>query len=109
MSTRTSLTTQEPAAVIGVIVPLIVGVIGLLTAFGVDVTDEQRDAIVTAVVAVAVAVPVAAALIRRKVSPTANSVVQLDRSGEVVAGEASSLPTGLILEPGATIEDVTAP
>jgi hypothetical protein len=88
-------------------VPVIVAVIGLLVAFGVDVTDEQQDAIVAAVVAVCIAVPVVAGLIRRLVTPSANVVVQLDKGGEVTAGEASTLPTGLILEPGATVEDVT--
>lgn len=58
---------REPAAVIGVITGLAVAIVGLLVAFGVDLTDDQQKAILGVVAAVAPIV--AAVLIRRKVTP----------------------------------------
>lgn len=105
MSTRTSLTTQEPAAVVAVVVALVAALLTLLAAFGLELTDDQRTAIIGFVT---VAAPlVVGFIVRRSVTPSANVVVQLDKAGEVIAGDASPVPSGLILEPGATIEDVT--
>lgn len=110
MSKHLSTTTTEPALTIGAVTSLVAAILGLLVAFGVQVTAEQRDAILAVVVAIAVVAPfVASVLIRRKVTATTQIVAQLDRhTGEVVAGDASPLPTGLILEPGATVQDITA-
>lgn len=109
MSTRSTIA-QEPLATTGIVVAFIAATITLAVAFGVQITDEQRDALLAwFAVAVAVAAPIVTAWVaRRKVTPTINGVVLRDgNTGEYVAGEASSLPTGLILEPGATVEDVT--
>ena len=58
----------EPAVTIGSIVALVAAIITLLVAFGVDVTAEQRDAILSVV---AIGGPIAAGLlIRRKVTPS---------------------------------------
>lgn len=108
--TMHKLTTTEPATVTGAIVTLIAAVLALLAAFGVQVTDEQRDAILAFVVAALVVLPlVTGLLVRPKVTPTSQVVAQVDsKTGETVAGDASPLPTGLILEPGATVQDITA-
>ena len=65
---------RQPAGVIGGLTTAVVGVVAatiiLLNAFGVEVTDTQRDAIIGLVVAIFTAAPlVAGLLIRRKVSP----------------------------------------
>ena len=57
----------EPAITIGSIVALVAAVITLLVAFGVEVTNDQRDAIL-AIVSIGGPL-VAAVLIRRKVTP----------------------------------------
>jgi hypothetical protein len=109
MSTNRSLVAQEPVAAVGLVVALVGATITLAIAFGVAITDEQRDALLAWVaVAAAIVAPIVTAWIaRRKVTPTINGVVLVDgKSGEIVAGEASSQPTGMILEPGATVEDV---
>lgn len=57
----------EPAITIASVVALVAAVIGLLVAFGVEVTDAQRDAILTLV---GIGGPIVAGLlIRRKVTP----------------------------------------
>lgn len=101
-----STTSNEPAVTRGVAVALVAAVIGVVVAFGVPVTDDQRDAVL---ILVGVAAPLIGAWwTRRHVTPSTQVVAQLDgKSGEVVAGEASPLPTGLILEPGATVQEIT--
>lgn len=58
---------SEPVLAVGTITALVAAAISLLTAFGVDVTDDQREAILAFV---AIVGPVVAALVaRRKVTP----------------------------------------
>lgn len=61
--------TNEPAVTIGAVSALVASAIALLVAFGVDITPDQRAAILAFVAAVG---PLASALlIRRKVTPAA--------------------------------------
>ena len=57
----------EPAVTIGAVTTLIAAALSLLVAFGVDISEDQRVAIIAFVAAAA---PLASALlIRRKVTP----------------------------------------
>lgn len=57
----------EPAVTIGAVTTLIAAALALLVSFGVDITEDQRTAVLAFVAAAA---PLASALlIRRKVSP----------------------------------------
>lgn len=61
---------NEPALTVGAITALVTAAIGALVAFGVDVTPDQRDAILGLVVAIAGVAPFVSALITRHfVSP----------------------------------------
>lgn len=107
-----TFTEREPAAVIAVVVAFATAVLGLLVAFGVDVTPEQRDAILGVIGPTVLLIGLVAALIRRKVSPTATTVATVTASGAILAGGASALPTGVRVSPRATVEgllDVDAP
>jgi hypothetical protein len=57
----------EPAAVIGTATAVVAALIALLVSFGVDISDDQQNAIL-ALVGVAAPI-VAGVLIRRKVTP----------------------------------------
>ena len=58
---------KEPALLIAGLTALVAAVCGLLVAFGLNVTKEQQDAIVGAVVAVVTVVPLVAGFIRHYV------------------------------------------
>jgi hypothetical protein len=102
----TSFATREPLITVASIVAFCGAVITLLVAFGVELTVDQVAALAGVV---SVAAPLIVAFVaHRQVSPSSQIVAQVDgKSGEVVAGQASQLPTGLILEPGATVEEIT--
>lgn len=54
---------REPAAVIGTITAIVTALLALAVAFGVDLSEEQRSAILALVATVA---PIAAALLIRR-------------------------------------------
>lgn len=77
----------EPAITTGMVTALVAAVIGALVAFGVPVTDDQREALLVLVVAGG---PIVAALfIRGKVTPNAKVAAVVEpESGLFVAGPA---------------------
>lgn len=98
---RHALTTpqREPAAVAGTIVAVVTAGLALVVAFGVDLDETQTEAILG--VAAVVAPILAALLIRPRVTPNGKVVEYVNTDTDpdtVVAGEASPLPTGAVLE-----------
>ena len=55
--------TREPALTVGAVVALVGAVLTLLIAFGVDLTEEQQNAILRVV---AIAAPLVAAVVTRR-------------------------------------------
>lgn len=86
---------REPAVVIGVITAFVAALIAALVAFGVDFTEEQRQAVLGMIGPTVFLILLVAFLIRRKVSPTSTVVARSTPEGDVVAGEASPIPTGI--------------
>jgi len=82
----------EPALVQGTATAVVAAAIGLLVSFGLPITDEQQQAILTFVAIVGPLV--AALLIRRGVVPKQNVVAVRDTSGQVVAGDAAVQENG---------------
>jgi hypothetical protein len=74
---------SEPALVVGVVT----SGIGLAVLFGVDLSNEQVGGIVTFLGAIM-------ALVRFLTTPSSQVLAQVKPSGEVVAGQATTLPTG---------------
>ena len=67
--------------------------LALLSAFGVELTNEQTAAIVGIPAAIG---PLVVWLVGRlKTTPTVNVAAVIDRTGELVAADASALPNGL--------------
>lgn len=91
--TKSDTTTPgEPLAPVALVSAAIAAVIGVLTAFGLDLTAEQVGAIMTLVAALgAVAVWLVG---RRRTVPTDNVVAMVARSGAVVAGDGADTLTG---------------
>lgn len=90
-------------------VALITGGVGvaltLAAAFGLDLTAGQTAAIGSFVAFFA---PVIVWWVgRRRTVPAANVVLQVAKSGDVVAGEASSLTTGVAPPSYSTIEHIS--
>lgn len=90
--------TNEPAVTIGSISAATAALLGLAIAFGVPLSDDQRVAILGAIAAVAPLV--VGLLIRGKVTPAGNVLAYLPKRAatEVLAGEASSAPTGEVID-----------
>lgn len=84
-------TNGEPVVTSAVVVALVAALIGLLVAFGVNVTDEQKVAILGVVT---IAAPLVLAwVVRRKVTPTQNVAAAINQQGNTVAGPASDVTT----------------
>lgn len=82
----------EPLAPIAIIVGALIGVLALLTAFGLELSKEQLAAILGIPAALG---PLVVWLVGRlKVTPTANVAVVRDKAGELVASSAAPLPNG---------------
>lgn len=101
-----STTQREPAAVIGTLGAFVTALLYLLAAFGLDITDEQSEAILSMMGPTVLLIALIAALIRRKVSPVATTVATVGASGRVLAGGASILPTGVPVSTDVTLGDV---
>ena len=95
---------NEPLVTVASLTSLLVAVLALLVAFGAPLDEEQQTAILG--VAAVVAPLVVAAVARAQVTPSANVVEQVQGT-DVVAGEASELPTGqYVREAGSlTVDD----
>ena len=76
--------TDEPVALLGAIPTLVTAVLGLLLAFGIDLTDEQVGAILGVVAALIVAVT---AIQRSKVWPDAKVQQILDADSVIASAE----------------------
>lgn len=87
----------EPAVVVGTLVAFAGALLYLLAAFGLNVTDDQRSAILGMIAPTVVLVLVVALIVRQLVTPNAKVVERLD-NGIVIAGEAAEFA-----EPGEQI------
>ena len=97
----------EPLISISSIVAGATAVIALLVAFGVQLTEDQKVAILGLVGVVA---PVIVALVTRgRVTPNAAVVEGLNSSGIVYAGEANELPTGEPIRESGSLHDNYVP
>ena len=109
MNTPT-LPEREPVALIMAAAAAVSATITLLAAFGLTLTDAQRDAILTTGVAWAVLLVVLIPLVRSSVTPRAAVVERVTPAGVVVAGDASELPTGTpVREIGTLDPDAATP
>ncbi len=88
----------EPVISTATITAAVSAVIGVLVAFGVPLSEDQKVAVLALV---AVAAPLVVILARKYVTPN-GKVVERDDAGTVVAGEGSELPTGTIVRPAGT-------
>lgn len=84
---------REPLLTAGGILAIVAAAVGVVVAFGVQLTDTQTGAILTLV---GVLAPLLVAFLgRRKVTPDVDVVARWeDHAGGTVAGQASSLPDG---------------
>lgn len=97
----------EPLRPIALIVAAILGIIALLTAFGVELTNEQTAAIVGIPATVG---PFVVWLVGRlKTTPTDNVAAVIDKSGDLVAASAAALPNGMPVRITADPAQVHAP
>ena len=76
--------TEEPVALLGAIPVVVTAVLGLLLAFGVDLTDEQVGAILGVISALIVAVT---AIQRNKVWPDAKVQEIMDADSVIASAE----------------------
>lgn len=80
MSTKPPLTTSEPARIVGGTGAVVAAVLGLLVAFGVPITEDQKNAILT--VALVLTPIITAELVRRRVwSPASLARVLPEHDG----------------------------
>ena len=97
----------EPLISVSSIVAAATAVVALLVAFGVQLTEDQKVAILGVVGVIA---PVIVALVTRgKVTPNAAVVEGLNSSGIVYAGEANELPTGEPIRESGSLHDNYVP
>lgn len=61
---------KEPARIISIITAFATAVLGLIAAFGLDVSDSQRNAIIGVIAPTVTMIVVAGELIRSQVTPT---------------------------------------
>lgn len=82
----------EPALLQATATAVVAAAISLLVSFGLPITDEQQNAILSFVAVIAPLV--AGVLIRRGVVPKQNVVAVRDTSGQIVAGDAAVQANG---------------
>lgn len=56
---------KEPAKTVGIVVGLVVAAVALLVAFGISITDDQKNAIIGFVIALAAVGPIVSGFITR--------------------------------------------
>ena len=78
--------TREPVAIIGAMVALIEAVIGLLIAFGVDMSAEQSQALITVAVAAGpvIGLVLNVIFVRSRVTPVADPRTEEGNPAELV-------------------------
>lgn len=91
----------EPVITTAVVTSAAAALVALLVAFGVPLTDEQTTATLGVV---AVAAPLIVIVARRWTVP-AGTVVELEKDGRVVAGEASEIATGRVIRDAGALHD----
>lgn len=90
------MNTNEPLWTVSGITAAATAVIALLVSFGLDLSADQQTAILGVI---AVLAPVIVALVTRgKVTPTAKVAETVESDGTRIAGPASPLPTGMVIE-----------
>jgi len=82
----------EPALLQATATAVVAAAISLLVSFGLPITDEQQNAILSFVAVIAPLV--AGVLIRRGVVPKGNVVAVRDTAGQIVAGDAAVQTNG---------------
>ena len=90
MNTVKNLVKNEPVVSAAVITGLVGALLRLLISFGIDITQDQVEAILDVVT---LAAPIVGALIARRFVTRNSAVVEREQDGQVLAGEASELPT----------------
>lgn len=85
---------NEPLLTAGGIGAAAAAILGVLVAFGVDLTEAQQAAILGVV---AVLAPVVVALVARHLVTPNGKVVELVRGDDVVAGPANEIPDGAVV------------
>lgn len=90
MNTVKNLVKNEPVVSAAVITGLVGALLRLLISFGIDITPDQVEAILDVVT---LAAPIVGALIARRFVTRNSAVVEREQDGQVLAGEASELPT----------------
>lgn len=90
-----SLVERQPVAVRAAVIAVVVALVHVAVALG-WITTDQEATIVGAVDAIAAVVAILWA--RAAVTPNAKVVARVTTGGEVVAGDASTVPTGETLE-----------
>ena len=90
MNTVKNLVKNEPVVSAAVITGLVGALLRLLISFGIDITPDQVEAILDVVT---LAAPIVGAPIARRFVTRNSAVVEREQDGQVLAGEASELPT----------------
>lgn len=81
----------EPVITVGGLGAAAAAILALLVAFGIPLSDDQQTAILGVV---AVLAPLVVAYVARRYVTANSAVVEQAKDGQVVAGEANSIPTG---------------
>jgi hypothetical protein len=93
---------REPLVTRATITAIVTACLGLLVAFGVDLTTAQTAAILGVV---AVAAPILVAVLsRHKVTPSSAVIAQTTKDGDVIAGEAADSAAGSVVAVGQSVD-----
>lgn len=84
----------EPVITVGGIGAAAAAILALLVSFGIPVSDDQQNAILGVV---AVLAPLVVAYVARRYVTANSNVVERAEDGDVLAGEANTIPTGAII------------
>jgi NADH:ubiquinone oxidoreductase subunit 6 (subunit J) len=71
---------QEPAIYVTAITGLITAIVGVLVAFGIDVSDAQRDSIIGAVVSLSAVIVLMGPVIRQFVTPVGKANARIEQA-----------------------------
>lgn len=69
---------NEPARIVSIITAFATAVLGLVAAFGLDVSDSQQTAIIGVIAPTVTMIVVAGEVIRSKVTPTEKALDRID-------------------------------
>lgn len=95
----------EPSVLTGTAVAVATAAIALLVSFGLGLTLEQQNAILGFIAVVA---PIVGSfIVRRRVTPNSKVVETVEPDGSRVAGAASPLPTGTVIDQSTNLGGTT--